>query len=61
MVSPRILAVFTSMTSSNDAGCSTGRSAGFAPLRILSRRRSYRVGHEASGLDEEPLVSESSA
>ena len=32
---PSALAVFRFMTSSNFAGCSTGRSAGFAPLRIL--------------------------
>jgi hypothetical protein len=32
----RALAVVRSMTSSNLVGCSTGRSAGFAPLRILS-------------------------
>jgi hypothetical protein len=29
-------AVFRLITSSNLVGCSTGRSAGFAPLRILS-------------------------
>jgi hypothetical protein len=36
MVSPRALAVLRLMTSSNVMGCSTGRSAGLAPLRILS-------------------------
>src|SRR5262249_36194193 len=36
MVRPRALAVFRLMTSSNLVGCSTGRSAGWAPLRILS-------------------------
>ena len=30
------LAVLRLMSSSNRAGCSTGRSAGFAPFRILS-------------------------
>src|SRR6516164_7545718 len=33
---PSALAVVTLMTSSNFVGCSTGRSAGFAPRRILS-------------------------
>ena len=36
IVRPRALAVFRLMTRSNFVGCSTGRSAGFAPLRILS-------------------------
>ena len=36
IVRPRALAVFRLMTSSNLVGCSTGRSAGLAPLRILS-------------------------
>jgi hypothetical protein len=36
IVSPSALAVFKLMTNSNLVGCSTGRSAGFAPLRILS-------------------------
>ena len=35
-VSPSALAVLRLMTSSNFVGCSTGRSAGFAPLRIRS-------------------------
>ena len=35
-VSPSAFAVFRLMTSSNFVGCSTGRSAGLAPLRILS-------------------------
>ena len=35
MVRPRALAVFILMTRSNLVGCSTGRSLGFAPLRIL--------------------------
>ena len=36
IVSPRALAVFRLITSSNLVGCSTGRSPGLAPLRILS-------------------------
>ena len=35
IVSPSAFAVFRLMTSSNFVGCSTGRSAGLAPLRIL--------------------------
>jgi len=36
IVSPSALAVLRLITSSNLVGCSTGRSAGLAPLRILS-------------------------
>jgi hypothetical protein len=36
IVIPSALAVLRLMTSSNFTGCSTGRSAGFVPLRILS-------------------------
>src|SRR5215469_6308126 len=36
IVSPRALAVLRLMRSSSLAGCSTGRSPGFAPRRILS-------------------------
>jgi len=36
IVSPSSLAVFKLTSSSNLVGCSTGRSAGFAPFRILS-------------------------
>ena len=36
IVRPICLAVFRLMISSNFVGCSTGRSAGLAPLRILS-------------------------
>ena len=36
IVSPRALAALRLMISSNVAGCSTGRSAGLEPLRILS-------------------------
>ena len=35
-VRPSALAVFMLITSSNLVGCSTGRSEGLAPLRILS-------------------------
>src|SRR5262249_9150378 len=36
IVSPRALAVLRLITSSNLVGCSTGRSPGLAPFRILS-------------------------
>jgi hypothetical protein len=36
IVSPSAFAVFMLITSSNLVGCSTGRSAGLAPFRILS-------------------------
>ena len=36
VVWPSVLAVFRLITSSNFVGCSTGRSAGLAPLGILS-------------------------
>ena len=36
IVNPICFAVFRLMMSSNFVGCSTGRSAGLAPLRILS-------------------------
>jgi NitT/TauT family transport system substrate-binding protein len=36
MVRPRVWAVLRLMTSSNFIGCSTGRSAGLAPFKILS-------------------------
>src|SRR4029453_6787111 len=38
ILSPMALAVLRLITSSNVVGCSTGRSAGFAPLRILSMK-----------------------
>src|SRR5262245_6761016 len=50
IVSPRALAVFRLITNSNLVGCSTGRSPGFAPRRILSvstaalRQSSGRLG-----------------
>ena len=36
IVRPICLAAFRLMMNSNFVGCSTGRSAGFAPFRILS-------------------------
>src|SRR5512138_230868 len=36
IVRPSVFAVFRLITSSNLVGCSTGRSPGLAPLRILS-------------------------
>ena len=41
-VRPRALAVLRFRTSSNFVGCSTGRSAGLAPLRILSTKVAAR-------------------
>src|SRR4029450_12948338 len=42
IVSPSALAVLRLMTSANLVGCSTGRSAGLAPLRILSTKVAAR-------------------
>ena len=42
MVRPSARAVFRLMTNSNFMGCSTGRSAGLAPLRILSTKAAAR-------------------
>src|SRR5262249_60573927 len=36
IVSPSVLAVLALTTNSNLVGCSTGRSPGFAPFKILS-------------------------
>src|SRR5262249_535762 len=47
IVRPSALAVVRLMTSSNLVGCSTGRSAGFAPLRILSTRSPARRNRSA--------------
>src|SRR5215475_4113098 len=50
IVRPSVLAVLALITSSNVVGCSTGRSAGLAPFRILStnaaprRKRSRKLG-----------------
>src|SRR5262249_48649731 len=43
IVRPRALAVFRLITNSNFVGCSTGRSAGLAPLRILSTYQAARL------------------
>jgi hypothetical protein len=42
IVRPRALAVLRLMINSNFVGCSTGRSPGFAPLRILSTKYAAR-------------------
>ena len=47
-VRPSVFAVFRLITKSNFAGCSTGMSAGFSPLRMhatyaLPRRRAARI------------------
>ena len=47
-VMPRAFAVFRLITSSNRVGCSTGRSAGLAPLRILSTNWAERRSASAS-------------
>jgi hypothetical protein len=50
MVRPRALAVFKLTTRSNFVGCSIGRSAGFAPFRILSTWvAARRYGSRRSG------------
>src|SRR5262249_19248062 len=42
MVRPSAFAVLRLITSSNLVGCSTGRSAGLAPFRILSTKTAVR-------------------
>jgi hypothetical protein len=42
IVRPICLAVFRLITSSNFVGCSTGRSAGLAPFKILSTKYATR-------------------
>src|SRR5947209_20454421 len=42
MSRPSVFAVLRLMTSSNFVGCSTGRSAGLAPLMILSTKNAAR-------------------
>src|SRR6266567_6466911 len=42
IVSPSALAVFMLITNSKFVGCSTGRSAGLAPFRILSTKYAAR-------------------
>jgi hypothetical protein len=64
IVSPRALAVLRLITNSNLVGCSTGRSEGFAPLRILSMHgnaskqigEAYPIGHQPAGIDNNPLT-----
>ena len=49
IVRPICLAAFRLMISSNFFGCSTGRSAGFAPFKILSTyvaARPYAIRHK---------------
>jgi len=41
-VSPSAFAVLRLITSSNLVGCSTGKSAGFAPFKILSTKAAIR-------------------
>ena len=43
IVKPSALAVFKLIISSNFVGCSTGRSAGLAPFRILSTKTAARL------------------
>src|SRR5713101_3580648 len=64
MVRPRAFAVLRLITSSNLMGCSTGRSAGVAPFRILStyvrgraapvRGDDWPIAYEAAGLHRHP-------
>ena len=44
MVRPIFFAAFKLITRSNFAACSTGRSAGFAPFKILSTINAARLG-----------------
>ena len=46
---PSAFAAFRLITNSNVVGCSTGISAGLAPLRILSTRDAERRNRSASG------------
>jgi hypothetical protein len=46
-VRPSAFAVVRLITRSNLVGCSTGRSAGFAPRRILSTKSAARARHAA--------------
>jgi len=47
IVRPICLAAFKLMTNSNFIGCSTGRSAGLAPFRILSTYVAARLSKSA--------------
>src|SRR5262245_7460876 len=48
IVRPRAFAVFRLITNSNLVGCSMGRSAGFAPLRMLSTYLAARRNRSGS-------------
>src|SRR2546430_4133555 len=48
MSTPSALAVLRLITSSNLVDCSTGRSVGFVPRRILSDRKSTRLNSSHS-------------
>ena len=61
IVRPICLAVFRLTRNSNFVGCSTGRSAGLAPFKILSTKSAARrnksvfvwpVAHQAAGLNK---------
>jgi hypothetical protein len=55
---PSALAVFMLITSSNLVGCSTGRSEGLAPLRILSTvaaSAAPRVGYIGAIYDQSAI------
>jgi hypothetical protein len=45
-VMPSLLAVLTSMASSNVVGCCIGKSAGLAPLSRLALMRTFMDGHK---------------
>src|SRR4030095_4230443 len=47
IVRPICFAAFRLMISSNFVGCSTGKSAGWAPLRILSTKTAARLNSSA--------------
>jgi hypothetical protein len=60
-VRPSAFAVLRLITSSNFVGCSMGRSAGLAPLRILSTSPKARPRTDCSGTtDAEPTRQEDS-
>jgi hypothetical protein len=61
IVSPSAFAVLRLITSSNFVACSTGRSAGLAPLRILSSQGLVDLGREHAGRQVVVCVSEASA
>ena len=55
IVRPICFAVFRLITNSNFVGCSTGRSAGFAPFRIFRRAR-QRAATDSKGGGHRPSV-----